>query len=64
MRIASTSLLLLMKEAVSIFETLVNFYHSMRCNIPKDSRLHNTVKSELLFAQDSRVSLLHSSCIP
>jgi hypothetical protein len=29
----------LMMEAVSISETLVNFYQTMKCNIPEDSHL-------------------------
>jgi hypothetical protein len=33
-------LIALMMEAVSTFETSVNFYQTTRCNIPEDSHLH------------------------
>jgi hypothetical protein len=29
-----------MMEAASTSETLVNFYHTIQCNIPEDSHLH------------------------
>jgi hypothetical protein len=33
-------LIALMMEAASASESLVNFYHTTRCNIPEDSHLH------------------------
>jgi hypothetical protein len=49
----------LMMEAVSIFETSVNFYQITRRNIPEDSNLHTRRRENLKSHQFN--SLYHSN---
>jgi hypothetical protein len=53
--LAASIIIALMMEAASISETSVSFYQTTRCNIPKDSHLHNRRRENLKSHKESSV---------
>jgi hypothetical protein len=50
---ASVIIIALMMEAVSTYETSVNFYHTTQCNISEDSHLHSCRHENMKFHGDN-----------